>query len=111
MNFLREKPLLILVFSGLVFYLAGGIVILASLQELSSPLVIHFDGFNGVDFFGTEGSLWSIWILGVIIGILNTAFGEMLFSRERIISYIFFVMTTILSLIALITASVIVTIN
>ncbi len=106
-----RKPLLIL--SGLSGIAILGSLILAfsKLGGLSYPLVLHFDSFQGVDFLGDTTDFWGIWLGGFACIVLNFFLGEVMFKKERILSYVFLSANLLLSLLLFVITAVIINAN
>ena len=75
------------------FFLVAGIVWLISFSfvyvnilDAANVLVIHFDSFNGADFFGGKSDVFDIIVTAAIIWILNLGLAQLFYYRERILS-------------------------
>ncbi|MEK7086863.1 MAG: hypothetical protein AAB935_01245 [Patescibacteria group bacterium] len=111
MNIWREKILKIfsiLSFGLLVFAI---LLIYFNLRRFSPPLILHFDEFRGVDFFGEKIEFFGIWFVGFAAVTINTALSEVFFHRERVLSYLFLGVNVLLSLLILIISAVVITVN
>ena len=51
------------------------------------PVILHYNLFFGVDYLGGYSEIYLIPIVGVIVIIINTALGYLLYERERLASY------------------------
>lgn len=107
----RKKPLLVL--SGLSGIAILGSLILAflKLKGLSYPLVLHFDIFRGVDFLGDTTDFWGIWLGGFACIILNFFLGEVMFKKERVLSYVFLAINLLLALLLFIITAIVIGAN
>ena len=52
------------------------------LNNLSYPVILHFDAFRGVDFIGDMTDFRGIWASRLFITIINAWLGETLFSAS-----------------------------
>jgi len=108
-RFFEEKPLVILICTSAVFLTTAALFVLFS--DLTPPLVLHFDDFYGVNFFGTVGDAWGLWLLGVVLTLVNAGLGEVLLFRERFLSFVLFATATLFSFLTLLTIGVIISVN
>jgi len=51
------------------------------------PIILHYNLFFGVDCLGEYNEIYLIPIVGVIIIIINTILGYLLYEREKLASY------------------------
>jgi len=51
------------------------------------PVILHYNLFFGVDCLGEYNEIYLIPIIGVIIIIINTILGYLLYEREKLASY------------------------
>ncbi len=51
------------------------------------PVILHYNLFFGVDYLGGYNEIYLIPIVGVIVIIINTILGYLLYERERLASY------------------------
>ena len=107
------KDKILLIFSGLslIMLVASLILVYANIKELSSPLIIHINAFQGVDMMGGIDNLWNILLMGALIFVINNALANVFFLRERILSYIIFTINFIISLFILINVANIIMLN
>ncbi|MBI5732426.1 hypothetical protein HY967_00500 [Candidatus Jorgensenbacteria bacterium] len=108
---LQQKFTLITSIVALSTLIIGLGLILFKLSALSSPLIIHFDSFNGIDLFGEKTDVWGIWITGLVMFITNTVIANEFFYRLRPISYFLISANVILTILILVVISTIITIN
>ncbi len=95
--------LLILILTGIIFYLGLG--------SITAPLVIHFDTYRGIDFLGSPLQAFGIIISAFVIILINLLLANFLYSRERFLSYIFTFVSFDLAILILIAISVIISVN
>ncbi|MBU6141981.1 hypothetical protein KGO95_02590 [Patescibacteria group bacterium] len=53
----------------------------------ANVLAVHFDAFKGVDFFGGRGDIFNIMIIAAIVWAINAVLCELLYRREKFLSY------------------------
>lgn len=108
---LKQKILLIFLGLTLAIFVSSFALSFFKLNGLSYPIIFHFDPFRGVDFIGDMTDFWSIWAGGFVFAILNTWLAEVLFYRERFLSYLFVAANVLISILILIISGVIIGAN
>ena len=94
---------LLLVIAGIIFYLGVG--------SITTPLVVHFDPYKGIDFLGGRMQVFGIIVAALVIILINLFLADFLDSRERFLSYIFGFASLELTILILIVISVIISLN
>ncbi len=100
-----------------IFGLSLGFLILTAgvaylrLTEITTPLIIHFDAFKGIDFLGDRFDVSNILIVALIIILINSILAEFIFDRQRFLSFVFAYVSLAISILILIAVSVIISIN
>ena len=56
--------------------------------DAANVLAIHFDASKGVDFFGGKGDIFNIMIIAAIVGGINAVLAELMYRREKFLSYV-----------------------
>lgn len=107
----KEKILLIFLILSLLFLLISAAFIFFNAEKLSSPLILHFDSYRGVDRMGEIADLWLILILGLLAAIINSVLAEVFFYRERILAYLLSGTNVFIGLLVLIAVTVIISVN
>ncbi len=51
------------------------------------PIILHYD-FFGVDYLGNYNKVYMVPAVGVIVILVNTALGYLLYTREKLASYL-----------------------
>lgn len=95
-------------FLSLIFLTA---VVFAKLRGASAPLVIHFDAYRGVDFFGGKIEILGIIITAAVIVAINFFLADFFYSREKFLSYVLGIGSLGIVILILIAAGVIVSVN
>lgn len=111
MEIFKEKILVILSALSGAFLFFGLVLIYFNIHNFSLPVILHFDAFRGIDLFGERVDVWGIWFTGLIAILVNTYLAEVLFYRERVLSYLFIGANFLLALLVLIISGVIVSVN
>ncbi len=111
MAIFKHKILVVLLSIAAVLTLIALGTIALRVDHLSTPLIIHFDAYHGIDFFGTRADLWGIGAIGALALVLNTFLAEAFFYRERLLTYVFMGANVLVSLFFLIAVIVIVSVN
>lgn len=110
-NFWKEKPLRVLFGLGCGLFLVSFVFIAIRIGSLTTPVILHFDHFNGIDLFGDRSSVWGVWLLGGVIALVNLAFTEFFYYRSRILSYVFLSVNFFISILLLVALAAIVSVN
>ena len=107
----KDKYLIaIFAVSAIFLAIAFGIAY-ATILSNSNLLVIHFDTYRGVDFFGDSRDVADILVTGAIVLILNSVLANELYFRERILSYALTASTLLFSVLILMAVNAIIFIN
>ena len=86
-------------------------IVYLNLSDVSNILVIHFDSYKGIDFFGNKDHVFGMLFLGLFILVLNGFLANILYLRERFLSYVLSFSTTIFSILIFISILVIISVN
>ncbi|MGC9610732.1 MAG: hypothetical protein ABSE68_00720 [Minisyncoccia bacterium] len=111
MAIFKQKVLLIFLGLTAALFMSSFILSFFELSGSSYPIILHFEPFRGVDLIGNMTDFWSIWASGFIFAILNTWLAEILFYRERFLSYLFIAANVLISVLILIISGVIIGAN
>ena len=93
----------------ILFFLS--LVSFVKLADISSPLIIHFDVYKGIDFFGGKTKIFGILFSAFIMILINFFLADFLYNRQRFLSYIFSFGSLAISILILIAVSVIISVN
>jgi hypothetical protein len=108
---LKDKYLrVIFVLSFLTLFFLS-LVAFVKLQDVSSPLIIHFDAYKGIDFFGGKTEIFGILFSAFVMFLMNFFLADFLYNRQRFLSYIFSFTSLAINILILIAVSVIISIN
>ncbi len=108
---LAHKAITVILAISFVLMLTSGILTYTNYGRLAPLIVLHFDALHGVDTFGTRASIWGMWALGLTMNILNGGLAYEFYNRERFLAYLYLGANVLISLIALISVGVMVTVN
>ncbi|HDY73386.1 MAG TPA: hypothetical protein ENH86_02330 [Candidatus Jorgensenbacteria bacterium] len=108
---LQDRTLLIFIGLTFAFLLASVILVYVYINNLSYPLVLHFNPYYGVDLMGASIDVWGIIIMGAVVIGVNMAVGAMLFYRERIMTHILGAVSVMVALLTLISVGNIIALN
>jgi hypothetical protein len=99
-------------------FLASGGLILASLilatvnfYKTSNLLIMHYDGYKGIDFLGDKGDVFSLIGISAVIAILNAWLANRVYFKERFLAYLLSFSSLALSILILIGVFAIISIN
>lgn len=111
MNILKHKKFgAVFVFSFWVL-LSATLLAYVFLAEIKAPLIIHFDEFRGLDFFGNRTNIAKILAIAFFLLTLNLILSEFIFNRQRFLSYSLAFTNIVLSLLIFITILAIINVN
>lgn len=96
----------VLAFTG-VFYIASVILSFVKFYKRSTPIIIHFDSFKGIDLTGSRTDIFTFLILVLIMIVINFWIAEFIYNRERFLSYIFIFTTLVLGVLSFVAVAVI----
>lgn len=75
------------------------------------PLILHFDIFRGIDFFGSTNDVLSIGFIGLGILIINLLLAMTLMHKEPVLPYFIASISLVIALFTLIALVVIFSVN
>jgi hypothetical protein len=111
MKILKNKSLLIIFGISFGVLVLTAIIAYLSLAEVTTPLIIHFDAYKGIDFLGGKIDVYNILIVAAVIFLINFILAEFIFDRQRLLSYNFALVGLAVSVLILITILVIISVN
>lgn len=95
--------LFVIFLAFLIFYFKFG--------SITAPLIIHFDADEGTNLLGEKSDVFKVLFSALIIILINSFLADFLYSRERLLSYLFSFGGLALSVLILIGVSAIMRIN
>lgn len=99
-----------LLLSGILLAVGFGAAYV-NLAEGDYLIVIHFDSYRGIDFFGTRAHVFGILWLGAALNIINFTLAAIFRRREKFLTHLLSWFSVFLSLLILIAVAVIISIN
>ena len=108
---LKDRYTSVFFAAALLFLIIAFGIAYVNILDNRNLLVIHFDSYQGADFFGDRRDVADILATGFIIWILNLALASELYFRERILSYILAGSTLLFMVLILAAIRVIIFIN
>jgi uncharacterized membrane protein len=110
-NLIKDKYLrVIAIISFLVLFLAA-IIFYLTLGSTPTPIIIHFNEYNGIDFLGSRWDVFGILLSALVMILINLFLANFLYNRERFLSYIFVFGCLLISILILVVISVIINVN
>ena len=110
-NIAKDKYLRVVFGLSLLVLIFNFVFSILYVGDVKTPLIIHFDSFNGIDFLGGRADVFGILTAGIVIVILNILLADFLYNRDRFLSFIFAFASLALSILILIAVSVIISVN
>ena len=78
---------------------------------VNNPIIIHFDAYKGIDFLGSRINIFGLFFTTLIIFLINLVLSNILFYRERMLSYIFAAATLFFIILVLVSVAAIISVN
>lgn len=112
MRIFLKEPILQALF-GLAFAALLFALFFASsrLNHNNTFLILHFDAYRGIDFFGGVTVLYELLSFGFLTVFLNYFISSILYTRARFFAYMVAAMTLFYSVLLFIAISVIIVVN
>ncbi len=110
-EFKKDKFLAYSFLSSIAVIVIAGLFGFLSLLKTNNLLIMHFDGYKGIDFLGDKNDLYSIIGTSALIVFLNLWLSLKFYFKERFLSYMMSFFSVVFSLLILITVFVIISIN
>lgn len=110
-NIIKDKTLLTVFGLSFVILIFTLILALIMFGDITGPLVIHFDVYKGIDFFGGRTEVFGILWSGFAMLVINALLANFLYDRERFLSFLFAFVSLAFSILILIAAGVIISVN
>ena len=99
------------------FLISGGLILIALISailnfyKINNLLIMHFDGYKGMDFLGDKGDVFSLIGISAVMIILNAWLANRVYFRERFLAYLLSFSSLLLSVLILIGVFAIISIN
>ncbi len=85
---LKDKHLTPLFLLAALLWLAAFSLVYVNILDAANVLVIHFDSFKGVDFFGGKSDVFDIIVTAAIVWLINISMAQLFYYREKFLSYL-----------------------
>ncbi len=108
---IKDKYLRVIGGMSLFILLLALMIFYVTLGSTTTPLIIHFDAYKGIDLIGGRLEVFGILLLGLMITLINLFLAGFIYKRERFLSYIFAFASLGLSILILMAISVIIYVN
>lgn len=108
---LKDKYIIIAFALSLVVLIGAFFIAYVNFWDTINLLVIHFDPFNGADFFGTKNDVFGIIVASAAVWLINMALAQEFYYKERFLSYLLAFGTLIFTALILIAIKVIINVN
>lgn len=99
------------------FLISGGLILItlvlaiSKLYKVNNLLIMHYDGYKGIDFLGDKNDVYSLIGVSAVMIILNAWLANRVYFRERFLSYLLAFSSFVLSVLILIGVFAIISIN
>ncbi|MEK9154746.1 MAG: hypothetical protein AAB596_01605 [Patescibacteria group bacterium] len=110
-NIIKDKHLRLVSGTTLVLVLLSSAMVYFKLKNASLPLVIHFNEYVGVDFFGGKFEALGITVSSFAIILVNFFLADFIYDRERFLSYILVFCSLGIAILILMAIYVIISVN
>lgn len=111
MVILKQKNIRYLLLVSVIIVIFAFGLIYFNFNNLSSPLIMHFDSLRGVDLFGNKADLVTLSFSIVLMLIINAILANVSFDRERVLSYLLVGVNVLVAILFLVASAVIVSVN
>lgn len=108
---LKDKYLTPVFTLSAIIWVVSFSLVYVNILDAANVLVIHFDSFNGADFFGGKSDVFDIIVTAAIIWILNLALAQLFYYRERFLSYLLAGSTLVYMALILLAVNAIINVN
>ena len=97
--------------AGLLILLIAGAMAFFNLRGNTSVLLLRFDIFRGTEVFGNSSDVYATVFFGAVLWLINASLAQVLYFRERFLSYFFAIVSLIVALLIIVATGVIISIN
>lgn len=87
-SILKDKYLAPIFTLAAIVWVIDFSLVYVNILDASNVLVIHFDSFKGVDFFGGKRDVFDIIVTAAIVWLINISMAQMFYYREKFLSYV-----------------------
>lgn len=109
---MTTKPYFIFsIIASTILFVVAAILTYLAFSGSDYLLVIHFDSYRGIDWFGNKWDVFGILATGLFLGLVNFVLVGALHSYSRFLSLLLSFFTVFLMILILISVGVIISIN
>lgn len=87
-SILKDKYLAPIFALAAIVWVIDFSLVYVNILDAANVLVIHFDAFKGVDFFGGKSDVFDIIVTAAIVWLINISMAQMFYYREKFLSYV-----------------------
>ena len=106
-----KQHLLAALIANSVLVIVSFILAYVFFGDLKHLLIIHFDSYQGIDFWGTKWDIFGMLAAAVAVAAINFFLSKIFYHREKFLSYLFAFFTIFFLILILISLAVIISIN
>jgi hypothetical protein len=107
----KDKQIMGILFLSALLNIFIWIFLLQNQKENAHPVILHYNLFFGVDYLGDYKNIYLIPLSGLIIIIVNSILGHLLYLKEKLASYFLVFIIFIIQVFLLIDSYLIIKIN
>jgi hypothetical protein len=107
----KDKQIMSILFLSALLNIFIWIFLLQNQKENAHPVILHYNLFFGVDYLGDYKNIYLIPLSGLIIIIVNSILGHLLYLKEKLASYFLVFIIFIIQVFLLIDSYLIIKIN
>ena len=110
-NIIKDKYLRVVFALSFAVFIFNFIFSFSELAGIGDRIIIHFDAFRGIDFFGSARDVFGILLVALSMVAVNLFLADYLYHRERFLSFILSFVSLTITILILIAVSVIISVN
>jgi hypothetical protein len=95
----------------IILNISNWLYLFSKRTEGGFPIILHYNLFFGVDLVGDYNRLFLIPLIGLVIFILNSLFGNFFYKIERLASYLLTLNVLIIQIFLLLSSFLIIKVN
>ena len=107
----KDKQIMAVLFLSIILNIFIWIFLIQNQKENSHPIILHYNLFFGVDHLGNYEKIYLIPLSGLIIIIVNSILGHLLYLKEKLAAYLLVFIIFIIQIFLLINSYLIIKIN
>ncbi len=107
----KDKQIMTILFLSVLLNIFIWIFLFQNQKENSYPIILHYNLFFGVDYLGNYEKVYLIPLSGLIVIIVNSILGHLLYLKEKLAVYFLVFIIFIIQVFLLINSYLIIRIN